>query len=136
MFEIETEEQIDNLLNTYTKLTIEINCEELLEKINSELEIFLSKETNEADSIDGIFDFLKDPSDSLQEEFEELLAGDSDKKRFVRALSRIVALLLNTKVNTPEKIKRIIKIAIETTIKICKNQGNSKKITHQDPLLT
>ena len=105
-------------MNAYTKSTSEINCEELLEKINSELEIFLSKETNEADSIDGIFYFLKDPSDSLQEEFEELLAGDSVKKRFVRALSRIVVLLLNTKVNTPEKIKRIIKIAIETTIKI------------------
>ena len=31
---------------------------------------------------------------------------------------KIFALLLNTKVNTAEKIKKIIKIALETTIKI------------------
>ena len=33
-------------------------------------------------------------------------------------LSKIFALLLNTKVDTAEKIKRIIKITIKTTIKI------------------
>ena len=33
-------------------------------------------------------------------------------------MSRIFALLLNTKVDTTEKIKRILKIDIETTIKI------------------
>ena len=64
------------------------------------------------------FDFLKDLSDSVQEEFEELIAGNSNKKHFVRELSRIFVLLLNTKVDTPEKIKRIINIVIETTIKI------------------
>ena len=57
MFEIETEEQIDNLLDAYTKSTSEINRTELSEKINSELEIFLFQETYKADSIDGIFDF-------------------------------------------------------------------------------
>ena len=64
------------------------------------------------------FDFLKDLSDSVQEELEELIAGNSNKKHFVRELSRILVLLLNTKVDTPEKIKRIINIVIETTIKI------------------
>ena len=67
---------------------------------------------------DGILDFLMTLSDSLQEEFDELISSDSDKKRFLRALSRIFALLLNTKVDKTEKIKIIIKIAIETTIKI------------------
>ena len=118
MFEIETEEQIDNLLDAYTTSSSKINRTELSEKVNSELEIFLFQETNEADSIDGIFDFLKDLSDAAQEKFEELIPGDSDKKCFLRALSRIFALLLNTKDETPAKIKRIIKIAIETTIKI------------------
>ena len=107
-FQIETEEQNKNLLDAYTKSTSEINCTELLEKIKNELETFLSLEINEADSIDGIFDFLKDLSDSVQEEFEELIAGNSNKKHFVRELSRIFVLLLNTKVDTPEKIKRII----------------------------
>lgn len=57
-------------------------------------------------------------SDSAQEEFEELICDDSDKKRFVRAVSKIFVVLLNTKVDSAEKIRRIIKIAIETTIKI------------------
>ena len=46
------------------------------------------------------------------------MSSDSDKKWFLRVLSRIFPLLLNTKVDTVEKIKRIIKIAIETKIKI------------------
>ena len=70
------------------------------------------------DSTDGVFDFLEALSARVQEEFEELLDGDIDKKRFVKALTRIFALLLNTKVNIADKIKRILKIAIEMTIKI------------------
>ena len=70
------------------------------------------------DSTDGVFDFLEALSARVQEEFEELLDGDIDKKRFVKALTLIFALLLNTKVNIADKIKRILKIAIEATIKI------------------
>ena len=130
------------MLDAYTNSTSEIDRTELLEKINSELDIFLSKVTNETDSVNGIFAFLKDLSDSVQEEFLERLTGDSDKKSFVRALPRIFALLLNTKVGIPKKIKRIIKIAIETPPtkkkkkKIRQNQGNSKKITCPNPSLT
>ena len=88
----------------------------LLEEINKEIESFLCKESNDNDATDGVFDFWRDLSDSVQAEFNELLAGDNDKKRFVRALSRIFALLLNTRVDTAQKIKRIIKIAVETTL--------------------
>lgn len=35
---------------------------------------------------------------------------------------RVFALLLNTKVDTVDKIKRILKIAIETTLKIWQGQ--------------
>ena len=65
-----------------------------------------------------IFDLLSSISDSVQEEFDKLISGDSDKKRFLRELSRIFAVLLNIKLDTAEKIKRILKIAIETTTKI------------------
>ena len=78
----------------------------------------MSKENDDADSADGVFDFLTPLADQVQGEFEELLDGDSDKKRFLRALSKIFALLVNTKVDTAEKIKKILKIAIETIIKI------------------
>ena len=111
-------EQIENLFDDCIDNRDKTAGAELLEKINKELEVFLSTETNEADKTDWIFDLLRDLSDSVQEEFEELVAGSSDKKRFIRALSRIFALLLNTKVDTTKKIKRILKIAIETTLKI------------------
>ena len=78
----------------------------------------LSAETNVVNEADRIFDLLRDLSDSVQEEFEELVAGDSDKKCFRRALSRIFTLLLNLKVDTAEKVKRILKITIETTLKM------------------
>ena len=76
----------------------------------------MSKKNNDMDSTEGIFDFLSHISNSVQEEFDKLLSRDSNK--FVKALSKIFALLLNTKVDTAEKIKRIIKITIETTLKI------------------
>ena len=54
----------------------------------------------------------------LQEGFDELIGEDIDKKRFVKRFTRIFALLLNTKVDTADKIKRILEITIETTLKI------------------
>ena len=71
--------------------------------------IYLPRESNDQDSTDGFFDLLSSISDSVQEEFDELISGDSDQKRFLQPLSRIFALLLNTKLDTAEKIKRIFK---------------------------
>ena len=48
-------------------------------------------------------------------EFEDLLEGDNDKKLFLKSLSKIFALLLNPKVGTANKLKQMIRIAIETT---------------------
>ena len=90
----------------------------IFEDITKELEAYLLEESDDADSTEGVFGFLTLLADQVQGELEELLDGNSNKKRFLRALSRIFALLLNAKVNTAEKIKRILKIAIETTIKI------------------
>ena len=90
----------------------------MFEEINKELEAFLTKESNDKDATDSALDLLSKIFDSFQEEFDELISSDSDKKRFVRAMLKIFALLLNTRVNTAEKNNRRIKIAIETTIKI------------------
>ena len=89
----------------------------IFEEITRKLEVYLLEESNDADSTDGVFDFLTSLADQVQEEFEELLDGKRDKKRFLRALPKIFALLLNTKVDTGEKIKKILKIAIESNIK-------------------
>ena len=111
------QKQIDNLLEAFTELKKESQAL-LLKEINKELEAFLPEENNGNDETNEVFNFLSQLSVSVQEEFDELLAGDSDKKRFVRALSRIFALLLNTKLDTAKKIKRITKVTIETTLKI------------------
>ena len=90
----------------------------LFEEISKELEAFLTKETNNKEATSCIFDFLSAISNFVQEKFDTVVSGDSDKKRFLKALSKIFALLLNTKVGTAEKNKPIIKIAIETSLKI------------------
>ena len=95
-----------------------INKVRLFEEFYKGLAAFLTKETNNKEVTDGIFDFLATIFDSVQEEFVKVVNDDNDKKRFFKALSRIFTLLLITKVDTAKKIKRIIKIAIETTLKI------------------
>ena len=95
----------------------------IFEEIRKEVEEYLLEESDDVDSTDRIFDFLSTMSDKIQEKFDELLDGNTDKKRFLRALTRIFTLLLNTKVDTPEKIKRIVKISVETTIKLWQGQN-------------
>ena len=97
---------------------VETNSALIFEEITRDQDAYLSRESNDEDSTGSIFDLLSSISDSVQGEFDELISSDSDKKCFLWALSRIFALLPNTKVDTAEKIKRILKIAIETTLKI------------------
>ena len=75
----------------------------IFEGITRELEAHLARESDDANSTESVFDFLTSLADQVQEEFEKLLDGDSDKKRFLRALSKIFTLLLNTKVDTAKK---------------------------------
>ena len=78
----------------------------------------LEEESSYTDAPNGIFDARTTLSDEVGGEFEELLDGDNDRKCFLKSLSKIFALLLNTKVGTADKIKKNIRIALETTIKI------------------
>ena len=82
---------------------------ELLAKITDEIEQFVREENGSSDATDGAFDVLSNLVKSVQEDFEELIDADSVKK--------IYKLLINTNVNTIDKIKRILKIAIERTLK-------------------
>ena len=50
-----------------------------------------------------------------------LISGGNMKSSSRKSLSKIFTLLLNTKVNTAEKILKI-KIALETTVKIWSGQ--------------
>ena len=103
-------------LSGFEQIRVNDKVENILifKEINKELKEYLSK--NDDDSTDDVFDFLKWLSSKCQEEFDKLLEDGRNKKPFIKALTCIFALLLNTKVDT--KVKRILKIAVETTLKI------------------
>ena len=90
----------------------------IFENITQELEEYLLEEQVESDAEDGLFSILENVTNRLEEDYEQIIGDDTDKKHFIRSLIRIFALLLNTKVDTDDKIKRILRIAIETTLKI------------------
>ena len=94
----------------------------IFEEINKELEEYLLEKSIDTDSTDGVFDFLETLSNRVQGDFDELIGENTDKKWFIKALTLIFALLLNTKVDTADKIKRILKIAFETMLKIWQGQ--------------
>ena len=100
-----------------------INNTLLFEAITTELEEYLLRKGDTADLTKGVLEVLTSLSKQVQEEFDELLGEDTNKKRFLKSLSKIFALLLNTKVTTAEKIKKIIKIALETNVKIWSGQN-------------
>ena len=87
-----------------------VDATPIFEEIIKELEEYLLEKN-------GVFDFLEALSNRIQEDFDELIGEDTDKKLFIKALTCIFALLLNTKVDTMNKIKRILKIVVETTLK-------------------
>ena len=63
------QEKIDESFKTFTNTKKKLQVQ-LFEKINKELESLLSKENNNNDSTDRIFDFLTQQSVSVQEEFD------------------------------------------------------------------
>ena len=79
----------------------------IFEELNKELEENLLEKRVGTYSTDGIFDFLETLTNYVKEDFEEFIGEDTSKNRFVRGLTRIFALLLNTKVDTGDKIKKL-----------------------------
>ena len=79
----------------------------------------------------ALLTFLNDLAESVQEDFEKLIFSDNNKKKFIKDLSKILALLLNTNVNTIGKIKTILKISIETTLIIWQGPKRQKEDSQQ-----
>ena len=100
------------------KEEIEINAPFLFQEMEKELKEFLLEQQVEGDSTDGAFDPLDNLTNKIQKDFHEIIGEDTDKKSFIKLLMHLFALLLNPKVNNVNKIKRILKIAINTTLKI------------------
>ena len=83
---------------------------------------YLRQTTTQTEQVKYLI-FFSQISDSVQEQFDKHWSSDNNKKRFIRTLSKILALLLNLRVYTAEKIKRIIKIAIETMLKMARTKA-------------
>ena len=90
----------------------------IFEEFNKEPEQYLLQKSTNIDSTDSVFDFLEALANRVQEDFDEIIGEDTDKKRFIKALPLIFTLLLNTKVDTRDKLKKMLKIAVKTTLKI------------------
>lgn len=75
-----------------------------MEEIRKEIEEYLLGESDNTYTTDRVCDFLTTLPEKIKKEFDELLHGNSNKKCFLRAMTSIFALLLNIKVNIPNKI--------------------------------
>ena len=74
-------ELLENLFDLeQIRAVVETNNILIFEEITRELEVYLLKVSNDADSTDGVFDFLTSLADQVQGEFEELLDGYTNKK--------------------------------------------------------
>ena len=109
--------------NSNLKNTIEIDATFLFQEIERQLSEYLLDEKGEGDSTDGVFPFIENLTNNLQTEFDESMGEDGQKRHFIRSLTKIFAILLNTRVDTVDKIKKIIKIAVNTTIKLWSEQN-------------
>ena len=108
---------LDIIQNSFHKLD-ESSLAKILEKITAVMAAFVRSKKNDNNAKDRIFDIFGEIGESTQEDFKEVVGISNDKKAFVRALAKIFLLLLNTNVNTNGRIRKIIEIAIETTLKI------------------
>ena len=106
--------KIETLENNYSRM-YKLEVAQLFEEITKAISEHVTFENENRDSTDGVFDMLGEIADSVQEDFEELVGISSNEKHFIRALTKLFTLPLNTKVDTVDKIKKIVKIAIDTT---------------------
>ena len=105
------------------KKEIEIDASFFFQEMEKELKEFLLEQQVEGDSKDETFEFVDNLTNRIQEEFDEIIGQEIDKKSFIKLLICIFALLLNTKVDSVDKIKRILETAINTTLKIWSGQN-------------
>ena len=77
--------------------------------------------TAEGDETDGAIDFIKEIVENIKLEIDLLVQNDN-KKIFLNTLSKIITILLSVKVDTPEKIIKVVKLIVSTALK----NGQSK----------
>ena len=78
---------------------------------------------NEVDSTDGSLDFIENLVNTIQVEFDGILTENNKKKLFIKSLTKIFTILLSVKADSTEKIKQIVKLAINMVFKIWSGQN-------------
>ena len=109
--------------NNDQKNEIEIDSTCLFQKTERQLSEYFLEEKGEGDSTDWVFSFIENLKNKLQAEFDKTIGEDGARRHFIKSLTRIFAILLNTKVDSVDKIKKIIKIAVNTVIKLWSEQN-------------
>lgn len=105
---------------------MEINLEDfqsmllvsLFQEIEQELSLMLFNNKNEVDSTDGSLDFIENLVNTIQVKFDGILSENNKKKLFIKSLTKIFTILLSVKADSTEKIKQIVKLAINMVLKI------------------
>ena len=92
--------------------------EKLIEEYWKDFETCKESPEKVLHSIDGIADVFKEIFEHIEEEFEQLMHIVLDKNIFLRNLSRLTSILVSGKYISLEKIKKIVRIAIDTTLKL------------------
>lgn len=88
----------------------------VIEELVKNYKVHFKSKSQDLDSTDGILDTVSKLPESVQEEFENLIGADSDKKNLIRSISKVISILLSERYNTVEKMTKLIRIAIETTL--------------------
>ena len=109
--EVENKQQqtIDSFYEKFKNAGHEVQTA-LLAEITNQIAQLIIEENGKSDTTERDFDVLSDLVEFLQEDVEELIEAESDKKKFMKGLSKILDLLLNTNVSTIDKIKMILNI--------------------------
>ena len=105
------------------KNEIKIDAPSLFQEIERELKSYILEEQLEGDSTDGPIQLTENVTNKIQEDFDDIIGDSIEKKNFIKSLTRTFAILLNTKIDSVEKIKKIIKIAINTALKLWSEQN-------------
>ena len=88
-----TQETLDYIQKSFGNLE-KIDQAKIFEEITSAIAAHVRSENNDDDVTDENFYTLGEIAESVQEDFEELVGISNNKKTFIRALTKIFALLL------------------------------------------
>ena len=76
----------------------------------------------EDDQTDGPLEFIRNIVENVRYEFDNFIE-DGDRRIFLKILTKTFAILLSVKVDSTEKIIKIVKLSISTVLKTWSEQS-------------